>query len=109
MITKRHPPCPRRPCGPGRWRWPCPTRAPSTAGAVSPPGRGLLGADLHGLVLLRVSLYRDARLVDGFPARPIPFEARKPGICSISPAISPSIWGTTGTSTPPPGRAATGW
>ena len=43
----------RRPCGPGRWRWPCPTRAPSTAGAVSPPGRGLLGADLHGLVLLR--------------------------------------------------------
>ena len=26
-----------------------------------------------------VSLYRDAKLVEGFPARPIPFEDRKPG------------------------------
>ena len=77
-------------------------------------GKSPLGVDCSGLTFMAwffcgVSLYRDARLVDGFPARPIPFEARKPGICSISPAISPSIWGTTDTSTPPPGRAATGW
>ena len=77
-------------------------------------GKSPLGVDCSGLTFMAwffcgVSLYRDARLVDGFPARPIPFEARKPGdLLSISPAISPSIWGTTGTSTPPPGRAATG-
>ncbi|CUQ35691.1 Dipeptidyl-peptidase 6 [Flavonifractor plautii] len=47
-------------------------------------GKSPLGVDCSGLTFMAwffcgVSLYRDARLVDGFPARPIPFEARKPG------------------------------
>ena len=47
-------------------------------------GKSPLGIDCSGLTFMAwffcgVSLYRDARLVDGFPARPIPFEARKPG------------------------------
>ena len=39
---------------------------------------GIICARIY-YVIFYLSLYRDARLVDGFPARPIPFEARKPG------------------------------
>ncbi len=47
-------------------------------------GKSPLGIDCSGLTFMAwlfcgVSLYRDARLVEGFPARPIPFEDRKPG------------------------------
>ena len=47
-------------------------------------GKSPLGIDCSGLTFMAwffcgVSLYRDARLVEGFPAKPIPFEARRPG------------------------------
>ena len=47
-------------------------------------GKSPLGIDCSGLAFMAwfacgVSLYRDAKLVEGFPARPIPFEARRPG------------------------------
>lgn len=47
-------------------------------------GKSPLGIDCSGLTFMAwffcgVSLYRDARLVEGFPAHPIPFEARRPG------------------------------
>ena len=47
-------------------------------------GKSPLGVDCSGLTFMAwffcgVSLYRDARLVEGFPARPIPFEERRPG------------------------------
>ena len=47
-------------------------------------GKSPLGIDCSGLAFMAwffcgVSLYRDAKLAEGFPARPIPFADRRPG------------------------------
>lgn len=77
-------------------------------------GKSGRGIDCSGLVSSAymqcgVLIYRDAKIIEGWPMHEVAFENKSPAMLSSSPAMWRFIWAKGGISTPPVPPSAAVW